>query len=165
MSKDKITFIIFVFLLVILGVVIIWKNSNTTDNIKIMFTNNDIKQVQYTTPTGTTAISNLYIQDKVVGNGAEVVSTSTVNVHYRGWLENGSEFDKTMNVDGTILKDPISFPLSRVIKGWSEGLLGMKVGGTRYLKIPPELGYGENAQGKIPGNSTLYFEVKLLDVK
>lgn len=162
--KDKFIYITFVTLLLIFGVVILWKNNNTIDNAKIMFNEDNAKLVEYTLPDGTVANAKLYIVDKEVGTGTEVVDTSTVKVHYRGWLEDGTEFDKTINANGSEIKDPISFPLSGVIEGWRNGLQGMKVGGTRYLKIPAELGYGANQNGLIPANSILYFEVKLLEV-
>ena len=106
-----------------------------------------------TTPSG------LKYEDLVVGTGASPAPTDIVTVHYTGTLPNGSVFDASRQHGG-----PISFPLNGVIKGWTEGVGSMKVGGTRKLVIPPELGYGSNAQGPIPANSTLTFIVELLDV-
>jgi peptidylprolyl isomerase len=82
-----------------------------------------------------------------------------VTVHYTGTLQDGTVFDASRNHGG-----PISFPLNQVIKGWTEGVGSMKVGGTRRLVIPPDLGYGSRAQGPIPANSTLTFIVELLDI-
>jgi peptidylprolyl isomerase len=82
-----------------------------------------------------------------------------VTVHYTGTLQDGTVFDASRMHGG-----PVSFPLNGVIKGWTEGVGSMKVGGTRKLVIPPELGYGSRAQGSIPANSTLTFIVELLDV-
>lgn len=107
--------------------------------------------------------SGLRITDLVVGTGAEASSGQTVVVHYRGTLEDGRQFDASYD-RGT----PFSFPLGagRVIKGWDEGVQGMKVGGKRKLVIPPDLGYGtRGAGGVIPPNATLIFEVELLEVK
>ena len=107
--------------------------------------------------------SGLRITDLVVGTGAAASSGQTVVVHYRGTLEDGRQFDASYD-RGT----PFSFPLGagRVIKGWDEGVQGMKVGGKRKLVIPPDLGYGtRGAGGVIPPNATLIFEVELLEVK
>ena len=107
--------------------------------------------------------SGLKITELKVGEGAEAASGQTVQVHYRGTLENGKEFDASYD-RGT----PFNFPLGagRVIKGWDEGVVGMKVGGKRKLVIPPDLAYGSRgAGGVIPPNATLVFEVELLDVK
>src|SRR5262245_51421959 len=102
----------------------------------------------------------LKVEDLVVGTGAEAVAGKTVSVHYTGTLTDGSKFDSSLDRG-----KPFGFPLGagRVIKGWDEGVAGMKVGGKRKLTIPPELGYG--ARGfppVIPANATLVFEVELL---
>jgi peptidylprolyl isomerase len=105
--------------------------------------------------------SGLRITDLEVGDGAEARSGQTVVVHYRGTLENGTEFDSSYG------RGPFSFPLGggRVIKGWDEGVAGMKVGGRRRLVIPADLGYGSRgAGGVIPPDATLIFEVELLRV-
>ena len=112
-------------------------------------------------PTTTTA-SGLIIEELVVGSGAAAASGQKAKVHYTGWLTNGTKFDSSKDRG-----DPFEFPLGagRVIKGWDEGVQGMKVGGKRKLTIPPELGYGaRGAGGVIPPNAILVFEVELLGV-
>ena len=107
--------------------------------------------------------SGLTITDLTLGEGAEAAAGQTVVVHYRGTLENGKQFDASYD-----RVTPFSFPLGagRVIKGWDEGVQGMKVGGKRKLVIPPDLAYGSRgAGGVIPPDATLIFEVELLDVK
>jgi FKBP-type peptidyl-prolyl cis-trans isomerase FkpA len=107
--------------------------------------------------------------DTVVGKGKEAVAGKTVDVHYTGWLHDEAAKNKRgKQFDSSVGRGPFSFPLGagRVIKGWDEGVAGMKVGGKRTLVIPPELGYGSRgAGGVIPPNATLVFDVELLDVK
>ena len=107
--------------------------------------------------------SGLQYWDIVVGTGATAVSGKSVKVHYTGWLTNGKKFDSSVDRG-----EPFTFPLGagRVIKGWDQGVAGMKVGGKRQLRIPPELGYGaRGAGGVIPPNTTLIFDVELLEVR
>ncbi|MEJ2307723.1 MAG: FKBP-type peptidyl-prolyl cis-trans isomerase [Gammaproteobacteria bacterium] len=106
--------------------------------------------------------SGLKIEDLEEGSGETATTGMTVTVHYTGWLENGTRFDSSLDRN-----DPLQFGLGRgmVIRGWDEGVAGMKVGGKRKLTIPPHLGYGTaGAGGVIPPNATLIFEVELLDV-
>ena len=112
-----------------------------------------------TTPSG------LQYEDTTVGGGAEAKSGQHVHVHYTGWLyangEQGAKFDSSVDRN-----DPFAFSLGAgmVIKGWDEGVAGMKIGGKRTLIIPPQLGYGvRGAGGVIPPNATLKFDVELLD--
>ena len=107
--------------------------------------------------------TGLVIEDLVLGTGATAKAGNTVVVHYTGWLTNGQKFDSSKDRN-----DPFVFPLGKsyVIAGWDQGVQGMKVGGTRKLTIPPELGYGaRGAGGVIPPNATLVFEVELLDLQ
>ncbi|MEZ6139942.1 MAG: FKBP-type peptidyl-prolyl cis-trans isomerase [Zavarzinella sp.] len=109
------------------------------------------------------AVTELKIEDLKVGEGKEAETGKTVVVHYTGTLTNGKKFDSSLD-----RKSPFSFPLGagRVIKGWDQGVKGMKVGGKRKLTIPPDLAYGKNGvPGAIPPNATLIFEVELLEVK
>ncbi len=110
--------------------------------------------------------SGLQYEDTVEGSGEAASVGAYVSVHYTGWLYNdgvkGAKFDSSKDRN-----DPFEFPLGagHVIRGWDEGVQGMKVGGTRVLTIPPELGYGaRGAGGVIPPNATLMFEVELLGV-
>jgi FKBP-type peptidyl-prolyl cis-trans isomerase FkpA len=111
--------------------------------------------------------SGLQYEDTKVGSGAEATAGQNVTVHYTGWLQNadgsaGKKFDSSKDRN-----DPFQFPLGagHVIKGWDQGVQGMKVGGVRRLVIPASLGYGaRGAGGVIPPNATLIFEVELLGV-
>ena len=110
----------------------------------------------------TKTASGLYIQDLTVGTGDEATSGTTVIVHYEGWLSNGTKFDSSRDRN-----EPFSFLLGagRVIRGWDEGVAGMRVGGIRKLVIPPALGYGVGGSlPTIPGNATLVFDIELLEV-
>jgi FKBP-type peptidyl-prolyl cis-trans isomerase len=116
------------------------------------------------TPEGkaVTTSSGLQYVELVMGAGATAVAGKSVTVHYTGWLENGNKFDSSVDRG-----QPFSFPLGagRVIKGWDEGVQGMKVGGKRRLTIPANLGYGARGAGSvIPPNATLIFDVELLGV-
>jgi FKBP-type peptidyl-prolyl cis-trans isomerase FkpA len=112
---------------------------------------------QITTPSG------LQYQDIEPGTGPTAQSGQKAKVHYTGWLTNGEKFDSSRDRN-----DPFEFTLGagQVIRGWDEGVTGMKVGGKRKLTIPPALGYGAHgAGGVIPPNADLIFEVELLGVR
>lgn len=111
--------------------------------------------------------SGLQYDDELIGSGPEATSGQSVRVHYTGWLFDngvqGRKFDSSRDRN-----DPFEFSLGAgmVIRGWDEGVAGMKVGGKRTLIIPPELGYGaRGAGGVIPPNATLKFDVELLGVR
>ena len=104
----------------------------------------------------------LTIEDTVIGTGAEAKAGQSVTVHYTGMFPDGRKFDSSLD-----RRDPFVFMLGAgmVIKGWDDGVQGMKVGGKRKLTVPPHMGYGERgAGGVIPPNATLVFEVELLSV-
>ncbi|WP_456379272.1 FKBP-type peptidyl-prolyl cis-trans isomerase [Thiolapillus sp.] len=106
--------------------------------------------------------SGLKYDDLEEGTGTEAVAGTQVTVHYTGWLTDGSKFDSSLDRN-----QPFQFALGngQVIRGWDEGVQGMKVGGKRKLTIPPQLGYGAaGAGGVIPPNATLVFEVELLEI-
>jgi len=107
-----------------------------------------------------TTSSGLKFVDEVIGTGTTPKAGDKVKVHYTGTLEDGTKFDSSHDRD-----KPFSFPLGqgRVIKGWDEAIALMSKGEKRTLIIPPELGYGSRSKGKIPSNSTLIFEVELID--
>jgi FKBP-type peptidyl-prolyl cis-trans isomerase FkpA len=104
---------------------------------------------------------HLYIQDQVVGTGSEATPGKLLDVFYTGYLVNGSKFETNVG------KTPISFTLGtqQVIQGWDIGIAGMKVGGKRRLVIGSALAYGDRANGQIPRNSTLIFDVELTAVR
>jgi FKBP-type peptidyl-prolyl cis-trans isomerase len=107
-------------------------------------------------------MSELIIEDLVVGTGATATAGQYVSVHYTGWLTNGQKFDSSVDRN-----DPFDFKLGmgQVIPGWDQGVAGMQIGGKRKLTIPPNLAYGSRgAGGVIPPNATLVFEVELLGV-
>jgi FKBP-type peptidyl-prolyl cis-trans isomerase len=115
-----------------------------------------------TTGKPVTTASGLKYWDLKKGDGAAAASGKKVKVHYTGWLTSGKKFDSSVD-----RKEPFEFTLGNgeVIKGWDEGVAGMKVGGKRQLQIPPDLGYGASgAGGVIPPNSVLIFDVELLGV-
>lgn len=116
----------------------------------------DAEAQETVSPTG------LRYVDLKVGEGPEATSGKLVEVHYTGWLENGTKFDSSLDRN-----EPFSFGLGEgnVIKGWDEGVAGMKVGGKRKLIIPADLGYGDQGSGVIPPGATLIFEVELLGVQ
>lgn len=119
---------------------------------------------QATTPTPPVQQASnqkLQVKDITVGTGEEAKAGDSLTVNYKGTLTNGTVFDQSYG------KQPFTFTLGQgqVIPGWDQGLVGMKVGGKRHLVIPPNLGYGNQAAGSIPPNSTLIFDVELLKVQ
>lgn len=115
-------------------------------------------------PTSGGDVKELKMEEMKAGSGKEAKSGTKVSVHYTGWLTNGKKFDSSVDRG-----EPFEFQLGagQVIQGWDQGVAGMKVGGKRKLTIPPQMAYGDRdvGNGLIPANSTLVFEVELLDVK
>ena len=114
------------------------------------------------TGDGTKTASGLQYWDLKAGTGPEAKSGQTARMHYTGWLTNGKKFDSSIG------STPYKFKIGagEVIKGWDEGVIGMKVGGRRQLRIPPELAYGDKGYpGVIPPKSTLIFDVQLVSVQ
>lgn len=123
----------------------------------------DHKEIINMTEQAVTTESGLKYVDVVPGQGRQAELGDTASVHYTGWLTDGKKFDNSLD-----RKEPFSFRVGsgQVIKGWDEGVQGMKIGGKRKLTIPPQLGYGtRGAGGVIPPNATLVFDVELLDLR
>ncbi len=122
-----------------------------------------VSGTEVTNPKPITMKDGLIIEDTKIGNGEEAKAGMLASVHYVGTLTNGTKFDSSRDRG-----EPFQFPLGQgyVIKGWDEGVVGMKVGGIRKLTIPSELGYGTKGAGSsIPPNATLKFEVELLGLR
>lgn len=154
MSKSLALIITGVAVLALIGYFIFNNNAVKSDEMKKQQSANSQGAVQKQI--------QLKVEDLVKGTGKEVKKGDSIVIHYKGTLTDGSTFDSSYN-RGTPFETQIG--VGQVIRGWDEGVVGMKVGGKRRLTIPPELGYGDRAVGPIPANSTLIFEVELVDVK
>ncbi|GGZ08480.1 FKBP-type peptidyl-prolyl cis-trans isomerase [Pseudoduganella plicata] len=121
------------------------------------------------TPAATAPVQPVFSKtDTVVGTGTEAVAGDTVTVHYTGWLYSDSAGDKKgTQFETSVGGAPFSFPLGqgKVIAGWDQGVVGMKVGGKRTLIMPASMAYGSTPQVKIPANSALVFDVEVLAMK
>ncbi len=154
--KDKKTAIA-----VVISIVVVFVLLNGSSFFVKMFSNQDNNtQTQMNQTTDTTQVQS---KDVTVGAGDVAEVGKVVTVNYTGVFADGTKFDSSLDAGRT----PFTFTLGagQVIKGWDLGVVGMKVGGKRILVIPPQLGYGSEAYGPIPGNSTLIFEIELLSVK
>lgn len=121
----------------------------------------DTMNIQQITPSQATS-DKLQIVDEKIGTGVAVKKGDTVQINYVGTLTNGTKFDASADHGGPFTTQ---IGVGQVIKGWDEGIIGMKVGGKRKLVIPPSLGYGDQAVGSIPPNSTLIFQVELVKIQ
>jgi FKBP-type peptidyl-prolyl cis-trans isomerase len=140
----------------VLGFVIFSLNQDET-------TEDDQQKEVVLSEGGGESVDELKIEDNVVGDGMETKEGDVASVHYTGTLMDGTKFDSSLDRG-----EPFEFELGAgdVIAGWDQGVVGMRVGGKRKLTIPPGLGYGERGAGSsIPPNSTLVFEIELLEVK
>lgn len=120
------------------------------------------------TPTTPGGVSSLTQTDVVVGSGAVTAVGNSITVNYTGWLYDPSKTDnKGLQFDTSTGRDPFTFTLGsrQVIEGWDQGLVNMRVGGTRRLLVPPSLGYGATRNGPIPANTTLVFDVQLVSIQ
>jgi peptidylprolyl isomerase len=181
MTKNFVTGIIFIGIVLGLGALFIMQQTNQKNPLEsnkitnsptptstpaLQFTPTPQSQTveQNSSQSGTmvTMSNGLKIQDIKVGDGLEAKAGNTVTVNYLGTLENGTKFDSSYDRNQPFTTQ---IGVGTVIKGWDEGIPGMKVGGKRKLIIPAELGYGAQAAGSIPPNSVLIFEVELLGVK
>jgi FKBP-type peptidyl-prolyl cis-trans isomerase len=140
----------------IIGGVVLLSHDNSSSKSSTGSSNSPVASVAATD-------GKLQSTDEVVGTGAEAKVGSTITVKYTGTLTDGTVFDSTAKQGGT----PATFTLAQgqLIEGWVQGIPGMKVGGKRKLVIPAALGYGSQSVGSIPANSTLIFEIELVDVK
>jgi len=141
-----------------------------TDYSSNPYPNVPIEQTTFASELGvdlaasTKSSTGLYYRDLTVGGGATASASSLVSTYYSGYLSNGAKFGELLSPS-----TPFSFTVgatpAEVIKGWDEGIVGMKVGGRRQLIIPPELGYGANGSGPVPPNAVLVFTVELVGVQ
>lgn len=148
MDKKIIALVVIILIVVLIGVWVLTRNKNSS-----VSQNLQSKQIKV----------QIEILKEGTGEGAKTGDLVTVN--YTGTLENGTKFDSSVDpAFGHAEPFPFTLGQNRVIRGWEQGVLGMKVVETRKLTIPPELGYGAQAVGTIPANSTLIFEVELLKI-
>ncbi|MDO8639663.1 MAG: FKBP-type peptidyl-prolyl cis-trans isomerase [bacterium] len=165
MSKN----IIIIFALIIFGTVVVvygvlGNSGQKQETINMDFKKlNTNQQNQNISPSPlANDIKELKIEDIKEGTGAAVKSGDTIKIHYLGTLTNGQKFDSSYDRNQPF---ETQIGVGNVIKGWDLGVIGMKVDGKRKLTIPPDMGYGAQAMGSIPANSTLIFDLELLEIK
>lgn len=159
MRKDITTAIIVFIVIVAAGAGLMYFSAQSQSSSSA--TPTPAEQAQQSQQSDASLLKEIKITDEKVGTGQEAKNGDTVTVNYIGTLTNGKKFDSSYDRN-----EPFSFTLGagQVIKGWDLGVVGMKVGGKRKLVIPPDLGYQDKAQGSIPANSTLIFEVELVSI-
>lgn len=159
-NRQRMIFGIIAALIVVLIVFLVYRDYSSRNKTY------PIGKLDSTPPTPSasaiTTSSGLVYEDLQVGDGATAKSGDTVTVNYTGWLTNGTKFDSSIDRGKTF---DFTVGSGNVIAGWDEGVVGMRVNGTRLLVIPSSLGYGSNAYGSIPANSNLIFEVQLVAIK
>lgn len=165
MSKN----IIIIFALIIFGTIIVvygvlGNSGQKQETINMDFKKlNTNQQNQNISPSPlVNDIKELKIEDIKEGTGPAVKSGDTIKIHYLGTLTNGQKFDSSYDRNQPF---ETQIGVGNVIKGWDIGVAGMKVGGKRRLTIPPDMGYGAQVMGSIPANSTLIFDLELLEIK
>lgn len=167
MNRNYLYVTIFLVILVVVGGIAVFATKGPSKK-QTLATASPAATIGTTEPVATSSAqtvtmeNGLQIQDEVVGTGVEAVAGKSVTVNYIGTLTDGIKFDSSYDRN-----QPFTFNLGagEVIQGWDQGVVGMKVGGKRKLTIPPSLGYGSQTVGSIPPNSTLIFEVELLNVE
>jgi len=154
MDKNTLITTIVVMVLVVSGVIyLLWTNPNTMNN----------DQPTTSSSSSLSSATELKIETLIEGSGAPLVAGQNAEVNYRGTLTDGTEFDSSYKRNQTFTVENVG--QAQVIEGWNKGLIGMKKGEKRRLTIPASLGYGDRAAGSIPANSTLIFEVELMEIK
>ena len=177
MSKNFVPLLIVLVIILAGGLGILFmlnQNNIKTDQLNITDQTSPTSVVSSTTPTNTPTVTpqilntqtlpnGLIIEDEIIGQGQEAKSGDTISIHYTGTFTNGVKFDSSLDRNQPF---ETQIGVGQVIKGWDEGVIGMKIGGKRRLTIPPSLAYGpQGITGSIPPNSTLIFELELLDIK